>query len=80
MTQTFTYDDIIRYVYNEMTEHENQQIEEAMLYDTELLTTYFECLDLKTALSQVILQPSDRCVQNIMAFSGTYGKSSFTVA
>lgn len=79
MIQTFTNDDILRYVYNELSDSENEQVENALLYDDELLMTYLDYLEMRSALNKVKLEPSTRCVQNILAYSSTYGASNALV-
>lgn len=74
MTQTCTYtqDDLIRYLYNETSSIENVMIEEALLYDDELLNFYLDCLELKIGFDKIQLVPSERAVQGILDFSLKY--------
>ena len=72
MIQTFTHDDIIRYVYEETTADENQQIEEALVEDPDLLMFYLDIADIKEGLNKVQLQPSGRTVERILAFSSNF--------
>jgi hypothetical protein len=72
MTQTFTHDDVIRYVYAETSHEENTLIEEAMIEDADLLMFYLDIADLKQGLDLVKLQPRQSSVNNILAFSKQY--------
>lgn len=72
MVQVCTHDDIIRYVYQETTEAENVDVEEAMSLDTELLDFYLDCIDLKIGLNKIQLQPSEKAIANILAFAATH--------
>ena len=72
MTQTFTHDDVIRYVYAETSHEENSLIEEAMIDDSDLLMFYLDIADLKQGLDRVELQPRQSSVSNILAFSQQY--------
>jgi len=74
MIQTFTntQDDVIRYLYNETSNQENQLIEEALLHDYDLLDFYLDCADIKTGLDKVQLSPSDRAIDKILDFSINY--------
>ncbi len=72
MIQTFTHDDIIRYVYEETTDDENRQIEDALVEDPDLLMFYLDLADLKEGLDKVQLQPSERTVERILAFSSNF--------
>ena len=40
MIQTFTQNDVIRYVYEETSEEENLLIQDALVHDTEMLEFY----------------------------------------
>jgi hypothetical protein len=77
MVQVCTHDDIIRYVYQETTETENAEVEDAMLADTELLDFYLDCIDLKVGLNKIQLQPSEKTIANILAFSASKNASIF---
>ena len=74
MTQTFTstQDDVIRYLYNETSNHENTLIEDALLYDKELLSFYLDCSDLKSGLDKIQLSPPDRAIERILNYSRCY--------
>ncbi|MCY7349959.1 MAG: hypothetical protein LH606_04745 [Cytophagaceae bacterium] len=72
MTKTFTHDDILRYAYEETSEEENTLTEQALLADPILLEYYLDTIDLKAGLDRAILSPSDRVVDNILAFSRNY--------
>ncbi|MES2797913.1 MAG: hypothetical protein V4683_18245 [Bacteroidota bacterium] len=72
MIQTFTHNDLIRYAYNETTEEENQQIEEALTQEPDMLNYYLNVLDLQCALSADKMEPSKRTVQNILSYSANH--------
>ncbi len=74
MTQTFTstQDDVIRYLYNETSNHENTLIEDALLYDKDLLSFYLDCSDLKSGLDKIQLSPPDRAIERILNYSRCY--------
>jgi hypothetical protein len=74
MTQTFTstQDDVIRYLYNETSNHENKLIENALLYDKDLLNFYLDCADLKSGLDKIQLSPPDRVIEQIFNYSRSY--------
>ena len=69
MIQTFTHNDLIRYAYNETTEVENQQIEEVLAHEPEMLNYYLNVIDIQCALSEVVPEPSEQSVQNILSYS-----------
>jgi hypothetical protein len=74
MTQTFTstQNDVVRYLYNETSNKENTLIEEALLYDKDLLDFYLDCADLKSGLDKIQLSPHDRAIERILNYSKNY--------
>jgi hypothetical protein len=74
MTQTFTstQNDVVRYLYNETSNQENTLVEEALLFDKELLNFYLDCYDLKSGLDKIQLSPSDRAIERILSYSKNY--------
>ncbi len=72
MIQLSTPNDVLRYVYEETTELENELIEESLVSDTELLTFYLDALETKHLMNKVVRTPSDRVVQNILNYSSNY--------
>lgn len=74
MTQTFTstQNDVIRYLYNETSNQENSYIEDALLYEKDMLDFYLDCADLKSGLDKVQLSPSDRAIETILNYSRNY--------
>lgn len=69
MIRTFTLDDLIRYVYLETSEEENKEIENAMLFDTELETRYKDICGVKMRLDDIQEYPSRKATQNILNYS-----------
>ncbi len=74
MTQTFTstQNDVIRYLYNETSNQENSLVEEALLFDKDLLDFYLDCADLKTGMDKIQLSPSDSAIERILSYSRNY--------
>ncbi len=69
MTKTFTYDDVIRYLYAETTQNENDQIVEALALDDDLMNFYLDSLEIKEQMNKIVRTPSDRSVQKIIHYS-----------
>ena len=69
MIKTFTPNDVIRYFYKETSEKENKEIENAMLFDSELRDTYFELCVITKELDKARKEPSDRTVNKILQYS-----------
>ncbi|MFN4147520.1 MAG: hypothetical protein ACK4GN_16965 [Runella sp.] len=72
MIQTFTPDDVIRYVYEETTDNENTLIEEALMGDQDLLDFYLDTLELKSLMNKIERNPPQRVITNILAYSQNY--------
>lgn len=74
MTQTFTstQNDVVRYLYNETSNQENILVEEALLFDKDLLSFYLDCADLKSGMDKVQLSPSDSAIERILSYSRNY--------
>jgi hypothetical protein len=69
MIKTFTPNDVIRYIYNETPEEESEQIAYTLLTDSQLQAFYDEMLALKKDLNKTDIGPSERVIQNILAYS-----------
>ncbi|MBX2957576.1 MAG: hypothetical protein KF846_15535 [Cyclobacteriaceae bacterium] len=69
MIKTFTQDDLIRYLYHETTEKETQEINKALLTDSELQAMYTSMSALKKEMDAAKLEPSSQTVLNILSYS-----------
>ena len=69
MTKTFTEHDLIRYLYREITEKEEKEINNALLCDSELLAMYNELSAIKKRLETAVLEPSSQTVLNILSYA-----------
>jgi hypothetical protein len=72
MIKTFTYDDVIRYVYEETSEEENLFIEDAMMSDAELMTQFLDTLELRSLMDKIERQPRTSTIDNILSYSQSY--------
>jgi cAMP phosphodiesterase len=75
MIQTFTQHDVIRYVYQETTEVEDILIQDGFVHDPEMLEFYLDMLNVKAGLDKSYRQPSERSIDNILAYSRNHEKS-----
>ena len=71
MTKTFTRNDLIRYIYQETTEREKQEIEQALLLDNKLFEEYKNLAEVSMELDRVELSPSEKTINKILNFSKT---------
>ncbi|HXA02649.1 MAG TPA: hypothetical protein VNW99_11715 [Cytophagaceae bacterium] len=69
MTKTFTRNDVIRYVYNELNTKEKSDIELAMLLDQDLAEEFYELSKVKRTLNRIVKEPSKRVIDNILNYS-----------
>lgn len=80
MTKTFTYDDVVRYLYAETTQNENDSIAEALTLDDDLMNFYLDSLEIKEQMNKIVRTPSDRSVQKILHFSRQYSQKQSATA
>lgn len=71
MTKTFTRNDLIRYIYQETTEREKQEIEQELLLDNKLFEEYKNLAEVSMELDRVNLSPSEKTINKILNFSKT---------
>jgi len=74
MIQTFTPDDVVRFVYDEMDETEAYKIREAMLLDDELMDMCQQLIETKHTLdaNPVIKEPSSSSINRVLEYSRTF--------
>jgi hypothetical protein len=72
MTKTFTYDDVVRYLYAETTENENDLIVEALALDDDLMNFYLDSLEIQSQMNKIVRVPSDTTIENVVNFSKQY--------
>jgi len=65
MTKTFTYDDVVRYLYAETTENENEQIVEALALDDNLMNFYLDSLEIQNQMNRITRTPSENVVSEV---------------
>ncbi len=69
MTKTFTQDDLVRFIYKDITDEESNQLQNALVCDAELLERYKQLLDIKNDLDQGTVDPPKRIVDNALNYS-----------
>lgn len=65
MTKQFTPNDLVRYIYQEMPEVEQELLMQALHSNEQLMQEYVEMLSAIEQLDQIQLQPSERVVKAI---------------
>ncbi|RED98948.1 anti-sigma factor [Marinoscillum furvescens] len=76
MTKTFTKNDLVRFLYDELTNDEKRALAQALLTDNELQNELDLLRSTMTELSKVSYKPSQRSVDKILEFSKGYHKQS----
>lgn len=69
MTKTFTYDDVVRYLYAETTENENEQIVEALALDDNLMNFYLDSLEIQNQMNRITRTPSENVISEVFRYS-----------
>jgi len=69
MTKTFTYDDVVRYLYSETTEDENYSIVEALALDDDLMNFYLDSLEIKNQMNKIVRNPTEQTVGKVLNYS-----------
>ena len=69
MTKTFTQNDLIRFIYRETTENEEQEIKRVLSLDSELQLQYRELLLARKTLDKSKLEPSQAAIDRILRYA-----------
>lgn len=69
MQKTATQNDLIKYIYNESTPFETYEVEESLVGDTEFEELYFNLLEAKNNLDNLMLSPEEDVIRNIVNYS-----------
>ena len=69
MTKTFTQNDLIRFIYQETTEEEAQEISRALNFDQELQLLFRQLVISRSALDEAALEPSSASINNILDYA-----------
>lgn len=72
MTKTFTKNDVVRFVYKELSEEEQNQIKNSAIQDPELEDSIKELEATRDSLNKVMASPSQQSIDHILAFSRDY--------
>ena len=74
MIQIFTQNDLIRYIYHEMSEEESDKMAEALLFDDELMDSYQKLHTTKQIVEaeNLSFKPPQRAVDNILNYSKSF--------
>ncbi|RAI84779.1 hypothetical protein [Algoriphagus yeomjeoni] len=73
MIKPFTPNDLVRYIYQEMSEVEQELLVQALHSDESLMQEYVEMLSTIEQMDQIQLQPSEKVVQAIKSRAQSTG-------
>ncbi len=69
MIKTFTQDDVIRFVYDEVSTEERSQMEELLLIDSSFQKLYRSLMKTKVLIKKSALEPSENVIDRILNYS-----------
>ena len=69
MTKTFTQDDVIRFVYDEMETEEAMDLSRVLFSDAKLERIYHELVALRAQIDGAVKKPSDGVIKRILNYS-----------
>jgi hypothetical protein len=73
MTKSFTPNDLLRYIYQEMSEGENELVVQALRSEDHLMQDYLDMLSTLDQLNQLMLTPSEKVVKSILRKANSTG-------
>ncbi len=73
MTKSFTPNDLLRYIYQEMSEGDNELVVQALRSDDHLMQDYLDMLSTLDQLNQLMLTPSEKVVKSILQKANSTG-------
>ncbi len=78
MTKTFTQDELIRYIYRETSDQENNEIENALICDDVILEMYKKLKNTIKQLDKIEKSPSGQIIDKILDYSKSVNLNSVT--
>ena len=69
MTKTFTQNELLQYVYNELDHNTRALLEATLIFDQQLAEECAELLMAKASLEQIEISPSEKTVNAILNYS-----------
>jgi hypothetical protein len=72
MTKSFTPNDLVRYIYQEMCEEENESLVQALQENEFLMQEYIEMLSTIDHLNELRLMPSENTSKAVMRIASHF--------
>lgn len=76
MIKTFTHNELIQYVYNELPAELTNPLEKALQTDQALAESCAELLAAKRTLDELKPKPDPLCISNILVYSRNFNMQS----
>ncbi len=76
MIKTFTQDDVIKLVYDELNDEESRDLTQVLLCDSELQDLYKELVTVKRQLDAAMKEPSEKVIERITNYSKSFNLAS----
>lgn len=76
MIKTFTHNELIQYVYNELPAELKAPLEKALQSDHALAESCADLLAAKRTLDELKPKPSAACISNILVYSQNFNRKS----
>jgi len=76
MTKTFTENDLLRFIYNDLSKVKHDEIQSAVFTDGDLQEKLVELRQMKFKLDKVVYKPSQKAIDSILAYSEAYEQES----
>jgi hypothetical protein len=77
MIKSFTPNDLVSYIYQELNDDESDQITQALHSDDDLMEEYLDMKDAFERLDQAFIHPSDKVVMAIKKKARTTGLENY---
>ena len=72
MIKTFTKNDLIRFVYNEVNAEERDEMEMLLIHDHSFLQLYRKYNGMKKTIQKVSMEPSENVINRILNYSKSF--------
>ena len=72
MTKTFTENDAVKYVYNELKGSKKAEFEKALMYNALMAEYVNELLIMKATIDNIKKEPSDKVINSILEYSKSF--------
>ncbi|NJN25391.1 MAG: hypothetical protein HC819_05165 [Cyclobacteriaceae bacterium] len=72
MTKKITHDDVLKYIYKETSTEETNNVENQLALNNLAMEFYVESMEIISRISELQLEPSMKCQDKILDYSGSF--------